>query len=207
MTSFKGYRLEVSETLDGEKEFPGSRTYCYNIHPTTNLFTISQLEHTTRWKITLMVISNRFFEASRNPLIKENQPIPLGLKFRDIYNHWLPFDNLDVCTKSLSDSKVLVPSQVKPNSSLLKWASPLDDDDYNDIGVSGTAKVIRRQVIWYSEFSEHGGGPSSRYFDSVTLSGDTRAHLLTNLEPSIIYQINLEGNKLFQISKFSFLYK
>ena len=181
-----GYRIEVRETVDGETELPESEVLNFNLDADTTRFTIAGLAHTTVWNITLMVVSDRFFEACSDTFIQQQQEIPLSLKFEDIYNRWLPFEKIQASTKPLGHWKSLVVNRVTPNSLTLKWAS------VNQNHVT----ELEKQVLRFNEFSEVSGGPSSRFFDAVTLDPKVRCFQLQNLEPATIYQINLEGFKI-----------
>ncbi|XP_075241058.1 uncharacterized protein LOC142336253 isoform X3 [Convolutriloba macropyga] len=184
-----GYRIEVRETMDGFHELEESEIKCFNIDPSKDQFTITELAHTTIWKITLMVISNRYFEASKNKSLKNVTEIPLELKFDEIVNHWLPYVTISASTLPLNDEKTVVVSKLKPNAITLKWTSfKTPNDQSTDI-------EYEKQVVWYNEYSEH-GRQSARYFDSITLDPDDRCFTLDNLEPATVYQINLEATSI-----------
>ena len=172
--------------MDGFHELEESEIKCFNIDSSKDQFTITELAHTTIWKITLMVISNRYFEASKNKSLKNVTEIPLELKFDEIVNHWLPYVTISASTLPLNDEKTVVVSKLKPNAITLKWTSfKTPNDQSTDI-------EYEKQVVWYNEYSEH-GRQSARYFDSITLDPDDRCFTLDNLEPATVYQINLEG--------------
>ena len=179
-------REQFFET-EADQDPPDSETKCFNIPPTETQFTVPDLAHTTQWDFTLMVISDRYFEACQDKKMKNLTEIPLEMRFEKIVNHWLPYVTLSSSTLPKEDIRSLVISKLKPNSITLKWAtftSPNDDS---------VELEYEKQVVSFNEYSENVGGQSTRYFDSVSVDPEARRFTLSDLEPATVYQINLEG--------------
>ncbi|XP_063729701.1 uncharacterized protein LOC134857250 isoform X3 [Symsagittifera roscoffensis] len=185
-----GYRIEVREQFfetEADQDPPDTETKCFNIPPTETQFTVPDLAHTTQWDFTLMVISDRYFEACQDKKMKNLTEIPLEMRFEKIVNHWLPYVTLSSLTLPKEDIRSLVISKLKPNSITLKWAtftSPNDDS---------VELKYEKQVVSFNEYSENVGGQSTRYFDCVSVDPEARRFTLSDLEPATVYQINLEA--------------
>ena len=90
--------MELDEVINDEEEgksVPQSTSVRLNLPPSCQNYIIDDLDEMSSYNITLMTVSDRYFENSDLEPNEKNE-IPLHLDFADLHSDWLPAVTIQV---------------------------------------------------------------------------------------------------------------